>query len=160
VTGEPKKAGGDSKQLLPEDEHQTKTGDRALKMKTIGYWATTAILAFVLLSGGITQLLRRPETLEGMAHLGYPVYFVVILGFWKVLGGIALLVPRFPRLKEWAYAGAFFDLTGAAASYVGIGEHSGNVIGPLIFALIAMASWVLRPSSRMLGAILPAKAQA
>jgi len=130
-----------------------------LKMKTIGYWATTAILAFVLLSGGITQLLRRPEALEGMAHLGYPVYFVVILGFWKVLGGIALLVPRFPRLKEWAYAGAFFDLTGAAASYVGVGEPN-HVIGPLIFALLAMASWVLRPSSRMLGAILPAKTQA
>ena len=75
-----------------------------MKTKAIGYWASTAILAFALLSGATAQLAHQQKTLEGVVQLGYPVYFVTILGFWKVLGGIALL-PGFPRLKEWAYAG-------------------------------------------------------
>ena len=56
------------------------------------------------------------NNVEGIVHLGYPLYFITIIGFWKVLGAITLLAPGFPRLKEWAYAGIFFDLTGAAAS--------------------------------------------
>jgi len=131
-----------------------------MKAKTIGYWVTTAIIAFVLLSGGAAELAHRKETVEGMAHLGYPLYFTVILGVWKVLGGIALLAPRFPRLKEWAYAGAFFDLTGAVVSHAASGDDTAHLIWPLLFAALTLASWALRPQSRTLGALFPAKAPA
>jgi uncharacterized membrane protein YphA (DoxX/SURF4 family) len=92
--------------------------------------------------------------------LGYPMYFFAILGFWKVLGAIAILVPRFPRLKEWAYAGIFFDLTGAAASVAavrGYGVYAFHVLAPLILAGLTVASWALRPESRKLGVLIPAK---
>ena len=131
-----------------------------MKMKTIGYWTTTAIIAFVLLSGGAAELAHRRETVEGMAHLGYPLYFTMILGFWKLLGGIALLAPGFPRLKEWAYAGAFFDLTGAAVSHAARGDDAAHLIWPLVFAALTVASWALRPQSRTLGALFSAKAPA
>ncbi|MEP7342547.1 MAG: DoxX family protein [Acidobacteriota bacterium] len=126
-----------------------------MKTKLIGYWATTAILAFVLLSGGAAQLAHRPENVEGMAHLGYPLYFMTILGIWKLPGGIALLAPRFPLLKEWAYAGIFFELTGAAASHAVRGDGAAHIIWPLIFAGLAVASWGLRPQSRSLGVLFP-----
>ena len=128
-----------------------------MKMKAIGYWTTTAIIAFVLLSGGAAELAHRRETIEGMAHLGYPLYFTMILGFWKLLGGIALLAPRFPRLKEWAYAGAFFDLTGAAVSHAARGDDTAHLIWPLVFAALVVISWALRPQSRALGTLFPAK---
>ena len=131
-----------------------------MKMKTIGYWTTTAIIAFVLLSGGAAELAHRRETIEGMAHLGYPLYFTMILGFWKLLGGIALLAPRFPRLKEWAYAGAFFDLTGAAASHAARWDGTAHLIWPLVFAALVVVSWALRPQSRTLGTLFPAKVPA
>lgn len=126
-----------------------------MKSKRIAYWVTTVILAFVLLSGGAAQLMKHPQNVEGMIRLGYPIYFLAILGAWKILGGIAILVPRFPRLKEWAYAGAVFDLTGAAISHAVRGSVAGHVIGPLLFAACALASWALRPSGRILGTILP-----
>jgi hypothetical protein len=88
------------------------------------------------------------------------MYFFAILGFWKVLGAIAILVPRFPRLKEWAYAGIFFDLTGAAASVAAVGSYgvyAFHVLAPLILAVLAMASWALRPESRTIGVLIPAK---
>ena len=128
-----------------------------MKTKVIGYWATTTIVAFVLLAGGVAQLAHRPENVEGMAHLGYPLYFLTILGFWKVLGAIALLAPRFPRLKEWAYAGTFFELTGAVASHVVCGDSVDRFIWPGFFAVCAVASWALRPPSRTLGVLFPAK---
>jgi hypothetical protein len=87
------------------------------------------------------------------------MYFFAILGFWKVLGAIAILVPRFPRLKEWAYAGIFFDLTGAAAScaFVGVyGVYAFHIVAPLFLAVLAMASWALRPESRTSGLLIPA----
>ena len=90
----------------------------------------------------------------------YPMYFFAILGVWKVLGAIAILAPRFPRLKEWAYAGIFFDLTGAAASCAwvgGYGKYGFHVIAPLILAGFTMASWALRPPSRVIGGLLPSK---
>lgn len=131
-----------------------------MKPQVIGYWTTTTILALVLLAGGAAQLAQRPENGEGMAHLGYPLYFLTILGFWKVLGAIALLAPRLPRLKEWAYAGAFFELTGAVASQAVCGDSVGRLIWPGFFAVRAVASWALRPQNRTLGVIFPAKSRA
>jgi len=88
-----------------------------MRRKTIAYWTTTISVAFFIGSGGASQVVQFLGNAHGVVPvLGYPMYFFAILGFWKVLGAIAILVPRFPRLKEWAYAGIFFDLTGAAAS--------------------------------------------
>jgi len=83
--------------------------------------------------------------------LGYPAYFVAILGFWKVLGVIALLVPGYHRLKEWAYAGVFFDLAGAAASHVACGSATWHVALPVVLAALTVISWALRPTNRSLG---------
>ena len=132
-----------------------------MKTKVIAYWATTIIIALELLAGGVTDLVHGREVLvagqpvvEVIAQLGYPVYLLTILGLWKVLGGIALLVPRFPRLKEWAYAGAFFEMTGAAASHVAYGDNA-SAFWLLIFAALVLASWALRPQSRILGVLFP-----
>jgi uncharacterized membrane protein YphA (DoxX/SURF4 family) len=124
-----------------------------MKLKAIGYWVTTGIIALLIGSGGIMQVMRRPDAVAGIARLGYPAYFVVLLGVWKVLGALAILAPRLPRLKEWAYAGIFFDLTGASVSHAASGSSAGNVVGPAIFALVVIASWALRPASRMVGTI-------
>jgi uncharacterized membrane protein YphA (DoxX/SURF4 family) len=118
--------------------------------KRIGYWTTTGLLALTLLSGGAAQLMHRPDNVEGMAHLGYPTYLLTILGIWKLLGGVAVLAPRLPRLKEWAYAGVVFDLTGAAASHAASGDGIGHILAPLLLAGCALASWALRPPSRTL----------
>jgi uncharacterized membrane protein YphA (DoxX/SURF4 family) len=113
------------------------------------------------MSGGIAQVMRVKGTVDGFVHiLGYPPYFVVILGVWKVLGAIAILVPRFPRLKEWAYAGIFFDLTGAAASNASVGGYGAyglHVIAPLVICVLTVVSWALRPESRKIGVLFPAK---
>src|SRR5436305_2884787 len=127
-------------------------GKRETSMQTrrIAYWVTTGLTAFVFLSGGAADLARPGFVLEGMTHLGYPAYFVAILGAWKVLGGVVVLVPRLPRLKEWAYAGMAFDLTGAAASHAAVGDPAGKIVAPLVILGIVMASWALRPESRRL----------
>jgi uncharacterized membrane protein YphA (DoxX/SURF4 family) len=125
--------------------------------RKIGYWVTTVSVAILVGSGGIMQLLRMPDAVAGITRLGYPVYFVVLLGIWKTLGAAAILAPRLPRLKEWAYAGIFFDLTGAAISHAASGSSAGNIIGPVVFALLALTSWALRPESRTLGTLFSAK---
>jgi len=131
-----------------------------MHLKVIGYWTTTAFAALELLAGGATDLAHGRTALvagepvaEVLAHLGYPTYLLTILGVWKLLGGITLLVPGVARLKEWAYAGAFFVYTGAVASGMVLGrDDPGTFIWPpLIFAAITMASWALRPPSRILG---------
>ena len=129
-----------------------------MKAKTIAYWITTVLTALLIGSGGIMQCLRAHDAVAGIVTLGYPAYFVVLLGVWKVLGAAAILAPRFPRLKEWAYAGIVFDLSGASWSHAASGTGAGNVIAPLVFTVLAMASWALRPESRVLGKVLPAKA--
>ncbi|WP_437303061.1 DoxX family protein [Sorangium sp. So ce388] len=120
------------------------------KARTIGYWISTGLLGLAFAAGGLADLAGSPQVLDGMAHLGYPPYFATLLGVWKVLGAVALLAPRFPRLKEWAYAGIFFDLTGAAASHAAVGDAAGQVMTPLVLVTIAAASWALRPESRRL----------
>ncbi|MET0386608.1 MAG: DoxX family protein [Polyangiales bacterium] len=127
-----------------------------MKAQTIGYWITTALVAFVFAFGGVNDLLRTPQVMEGMTHLGYPTYVATLLGVWKVLGVAALLAPRLPLLKEWAYAGMFFDLTGATVSHAASGDPLGNVITPIIISALLIASWVLRPSSRRLPGTQPA----
>ncbi|MGC2604088.1 MAG: DoxX family protein [Silvibacterium sp.] len=132
-----------------------------MKARNIVYWTTTVLVAFFIGSGGVAQLARLQATVNGFVHiLGYPPYFVTILGFWKVAGAIAILVPRFPRLKEWAYAGIFFDLTGAAASSAavgGYGAYAFHILAPLFLAVLAVASWALRPESRTIGVLFPPK---
>ncbi len=131
------------------------------KLKVIGYWIITGLLVFAIGSGGVAELARLPTNVEGIVHvLGYALYFLTILGLWKVLGAIALLVPRFPRLKEWAYAGIFFNVTGAAASHAAVGDYdvyAFHVLVNLFLAVLVVASWALRPESRTLGVLFPAK---
>src|SRR6516225_1987629 len=147
--------------------------DLTMKMKVIGsskmigYWATTAVVVFELVAGGVTDLIHGPALLFAgdpivpvVAHLGYPLYLLTILGVGKLLGAIALLVPRFPRLKEWAYAGTFFVYVMAAVSWAACGGGLGDLIGPLVFAMLTLASWALRPPSRTLGVIFPAMTHA
>lgn len=122
--------------------------------KTIGYWLTTGLLAFALGGGGVADLMLTPEMAEGMHHLGYPEYFARILGTWKVLAVIALLAPGFTRLKEWAYAGVTFALTGAAASHLAVGDGIGGAMPALVVLSFAAASWALAPASRQLGSRL------
>jgi uncharacterized membrane protein YphA (DoxX/SURF4 family) len=126
-----------------------------VKTRLIAYWVTTALTAFVFLSGGVMDIVQPPDLMKGMTDLGYTAYFTAILGVWKVLGGIAVLAPGFPRLKEWAYAGMFFDLTGASASHAAVGDPVGKIVTPLIILGIVMASWALRPESRKLGDSTP-----
>ena len=120
------------------------------KGRAIAYWVTTGIIALLIGSGGIMQVMRTHDSVEGITKLGYPVYVVVLLGVWKIAGAATILAPRLPRLKEWAYAGIVFDLTGAAVSHAASGSATGNVVGPLVFTLLALASWALRPESRTL----------
>ena len=131
------------------------------RAQNIAYWITTTLVALPIGSGGVAQLAHVQGTIDGFVHiLGYPAYFVTILGFWKVAGAIAILIPRFPRLKEWAYAGIFFDLTGAAASCAAVGDHGAygfHVMAPLVLAVFAVASWALRPESRKIGVLIPAR---
>ena len=117
--------------------------------RTIAYWATTAIIAAELALGGVWDTLRIAYVRKILEQqLGYPAYFAVIIGVWKVPGGVALLVPRSPRLKEWAYAGAVFTYTGAAASHLAVGDGAETLVAPIIFAGPTAASWALRPPAR------------
>ncbi|HLK39089.1 MAG TPA: DoxX family protein [Polyangiaceae bacterium] len=122
------------------------------KLTTIGYWGATGPVATAFVLGGAIDAAHPPSAVAFLAHLGYPLYFGVLIGVWKVLGGLAIVAPRFPRLKEWAYAGIFFDLTGAAVSHAATGDAAKNVIVPLVLAGLALTSWSLRPQSRKLAA--------
>ena len=130
-----------------------------MKTQLVAYWVTTALLVFSVLSGGIAELAQRPENIEGIVHqLGYPPYFPTIAGMAKVLGALVVLAPRVPRLKEWAYAGIFFNMTGAAASWAMLGGSMKHLIPTLFLAALTIASWALRPPSRVLGVLFPGTA--
>ena len=117
--------------------------------RTVLYWLTTVLLAFELGLGGVWDVLRVPHVRLLMERLGYPAYFLIILGVWKLLGTVALIIPRYPRLKEWAYAGAVFDLTGAIASHLASGLIEAGALVYLVVMLgITAGSWALRPPSR------------
>jgi len=113
------------------------------------YWLATALLASELVLGGVWDVLRVPQVHVIIDRLGYPSSFLVIRGIWKLLGAVAVIVPRFPRLKEWTYAGVVFDLSGALVSNVVSGIHDAGTIAYLLLMLgITATSWALRPPSR------------
>jgi uncharacterized membrane protein YphA (DoxX/SURF4 family) len=121
-----------------------------MKWKTYAFWIATLLGPASFVIGGYLHLVRDPQVMATLAHLGYPPYFATILGVWKLLGAIAIVVPGLPRLKEWAYAGFFFDLTGAAATRAFVGDSAVDIAAPLLFLALVAASWALRPASRTL----------
>jgi DoxX-like family len=125
-----------------------------MSTRAIAYWVTTSFLVFNVLAGGLAELAQLQGNAEGMLALGYPLYVMTILGVWKVLGSIALLAPRVPRLKEWAYAGIFFNMTGAAISHIVVGDEAWHAFYTGFLAVVTLVSWALRPESRTLGAPL------
>lgn len=115
---------------------------------TIAYWVTTGLVVVESVLGGVWDILQIPDVRAAIESLGYPAYFLIIIGVWKLLGAVAVLVPRFPRLKEWAYAGMFFNYTGAVASHLAVGHGAESVAYPIIITGLAVASWALRPPAR------------
>ena len=126
------------------------------KRDKIIYWVATLWLCLGMASTGIVQLMRSPDqnalVVEG---LGYPIYFLTILGIWKMLGIVAVLIPRFPLLKEWAYAGFFFAMTGALFSHIIVGHPLSDMFGPSLLLVLTITSWYFRPADRKIPVMAP-----
>ncbi len=119
-------------------------------LRTTAYWIATVLGPASFVVGGWLGVTRDPQMLATLHHLGYPEYFASISGTWKILGALAVIAPGFPRLKEWAYAGFAFELTSAAISRAAVGDGIGDILAPLAFLGLVVASWALRPASRRL----------
>ena len=123
------------------------------KTNKIIYWVATIWLALGMVSTGAVQLLKAKEGQGGVDminHLGYPVYILTIIGVWKILGVIALLLPKTPLIKEWAYAGFFFIMTGAIFSHIATGDPVKEIFPSLLLLVLTLVSWYFRPSDRKL----------
>jgi hypothetical protein len=125
------------------------------KRDKIIYWISTIWLALGMLTTGTLQLFKvtaegavAPPGVDGIIHLGYPIYFLTILGIWKILGVVALLIPKFPLLKEWAYAGFFFSMSGAAFSHIASGDAMNEIFPSLLLLILTVVSWYFRPADR------------
>jgi hypothetical protein len=140
-------------------DRKTAKERRSMRVKMTVYWITTTLIALETLAGWIVDLTRGrtnvfsgPRVADVVTSLGYPVYVLALLGIWKIPGAITLVVPGFLRLKEWAYAGIVFELTGAAASHAIRGNRSA-ITAPVVLLCLALASWALRPPNRTLGEV-------
>jgi hypothetical protein len=119
------------------------------KRSKIIYWIATAWLSLGMLSTGIVQLLKMKEEVALFSLLGYPLYFLTILGIWKILGVVAVLIPKFTLLKEWAYAGFFFAMSGAVFSHIAIEDTKVSAyFGPMLLLVLTVLSWYFRPAER------------
>jgi hypothetical protein len=121
------------------------------RIRTIAFWATTLVVVFELTAGSVWNFLQIEFARVQYSHLGFPDYFAYISGAWQVGGAAVIIAPRFPRLKEWAYAGAFFLWSSAVATHLLKGDYIVSVwLAPLVFAMFAIASWgaeASRPSA-------------
>lgn len=124
------------------------------KRNKIIYWVATVWLSLGMVSTGIVQLIKMKEEADMMAHLGYPLYFLTLLGIWKILGVVAVLVPKFTLLKEWAYAGFFFSMSGAIYSHIASGDDAKELFGPVLLLILTVVSWYFRPAERKLIGII------
>lgn len=118
------------------------------KRNKIIYWIATIWLSLGMVSTGIVQVLGLKAEVDFITHLGYPAYFLQILGVWKILGAAAILIPKFALLKEWAYAGFFFTTTGAALSHIIAGDPLTEVFPSLLLLVLTVISWYFRPADR------------
>ena len=123
------------------------------KRNKIIYWVSTIWLALGMLSTGLVQLFKMEEEVTKITQLGYSDYILTILGIWKILGVVAILVPKFPLLKEWAYAGFFFIMSGAVFSHIATGDEAIEFFGPSLLLVLTVISWYFRPAERKLIAI-------
>lgn len=124
------------------------------KRNKIIYWIATVWLSLGMVSTGIVQLIKMKEEADMMAYLGYPLYFLTLLGIWKILGVVAVLLPKFPLLKEWAYAGFFFSMSGAVYSHIASGDEAKELFGPVLLLILTVVSWYFRPTERKLIGII------
>ena len=115
------------------------------KKNKIIYWIATLWLALGMTSTGIVQVLKMKEEVALMTHLGYPEYLLTLLGICKILGVVALLIPKFPLLKQWTYAGFFFTMTGAVFSHLVCGDEAKEFFGPTLLLILIFVSWYLNP---------------
>ena len=122
-----------------------------MNAKHISYWVALVLFSFAMGFGGVADLMKNPDIMESLKKLGYPEYLAMILGVWKIGGVIVILLPRLGLLKEWAYAGFFFNLSGASISHVMVQDDLAKVIIPLVILAIGGCSWLLRPESRRIG---------
>jgi len=121
------------------------------KTKKIVYWIFTIWMALGMVSTGAVQLMRSKEGaggLDSVSRLGYPAYLLTVLGIWKILGTIAVLIPKFPILKEWAYAGFFFLMSGAVISHIFAGSPPVETLPSVLLLVLTMISWYTRPPGR------------
>jgi len=131
------------------------------KKNKIIYWISTIWLASGMLSTGALQLFKMkaegavaPPGVYGITRLGYPIYFLTILGIWKILGVVALLIPRFPLLKEWAYAGFFFAMSGAVFSHIALGDSISEIFPSMLLLVLTVVSWYFRPADRKMISVI------
>ncbi len=127
-----------------------------MRARTTSFWIATGLTVAAFAAGGAIDLAHAADTDAITAHLGYPAYLATLLGAWKLLGAAAIAAPGLPRLKEWAYAGVLFDLSGAAFSHASSGDPVAKIATPLVLLAIAMTSWALRPASRKLASAVDA----
>jgi uncharacterized membrane protein YphA (DoxX/SURF4 family) len=120
----------------------------ASRSRTIAYWIATVLVASEFALGGVWDLLRIPYVSTIMAHLGYPSYFAIFMGVWKVPGSVVMVLPRLPRLKEWVYAGMVYEMTGAVFSHGAVGDGVVELSVPVVLLGLIAVSWALRPPDR------------
>ncbi|WP_027421273.1 DoxX family protein [Crocinitomix catalasitica] len=126
-----------------------------MKLKSTLYWVSTILIAGAFVTTGVLNSIGNEHISTDMIQLGYPLYFMKILGFWKIMAAIAILLPKTIRLKEWAYAGMLFDLSGASFSRISMGAPLEMIIIPTLILSLVITSWATRPKSKSEFSILP-----
>jgi len=119
-----------------------------MKKTNIFYWIVTILFALVMLSSAIPNIMATKQWEEILKGLGYPLYMLPFLGVAKIIGIIIILIPGFPRLKEWAYAGFGFVMTGAIISHLVLGDSAKELFGPTLLLILTAVSWYFRPADR------------
>ncbi|AZB11284.1 DoxX family protein [Chryseobacterium sp. G0162] len=124
------------------------TSNKTEKRKRIIYWIFTLWMALGMISTAIVQLMKNKDELANFTNLGYPAYLMTIIGVWKILGVIAILIPKQLLLKEWAYAGFFFVMSGAVISHLIVGDIAGRTFPAVLLFVLVIISWYFRPANR------------
>lgn len=121
-----------------------------MKRQQIIYWIATIWLSLGMVSTGVVQLMRMEQEVQKMYALGYAPYVMTLIGFWKIAGTVVVLLPQLPLVKEWAYAGFFFLMSGALVSHLAMHDDPINCFGPALLLVLNIVSWYFRPQNRKL----------